>query len=950
MDPKRLDGQDDELDIQALLDKYLPDEDREVPKAPEQIPLDSFAAEAATRDEPDFAEETEPSSDEALDVEKIDFTEDAEEFEPGELRDYNTNEIDAVKEDVGDLSFFADVEDAAPEDEASFDEERADDGYDAYNEFSEDVDAAGDDEENGAYGEYTEDAEAPDAEDGYDAYGEYSEEAEAPVAEEGYDAYGEYPVEAETPDVPADDAPEIPDEEPPAVPRLSADEVIKNAADAVLDLGDDELVIDEDIIAELMAADDGQFGGIEGFEDIETLSGFDVTASHKKAAEEKKPESAAEAEPSAAPAPDAVAAEDADEYEDYVGATINELAAENHGETDMDFIVAFGLEDELGRHVGDNKASRLKKSYDKEIERREEIERKTTSNEYRDVSQNAEISELYKKAYRSSKIKIVFTAIMALILMIYENLPLIGYQLSSFLDPAVYPVVYIMVDLQILLLAIAAVYDRALYGFGRLFRGKPSADSILSIASLAAIVYSIIAAAGAKTPVEPTLFNFPVAFCAFMTAIYSYLNIKREIFSFNVISSKRQKYALRRIPASEAVMEAAAFGDEEEDVGDVLKIEKVSFIDGYFYHTESSNSSNGAVVFMCLGLSLVLAVLFGVYSALIDGANSSSLMMGYAALVTALPFSVFFAHSYPFYKANSESYDLNSTIVGENSLDEYSGASIMTFDDKLVFPSVGVKVQNAKVYNNYRFDRVLYYAASVFTKTGGPLSDVFELATLETGYSDDVLLTGIGDGYLQADVDGKTIMFGRAADLIDQGIDIPDDVIAEDPYDGDISVMYMVFKGRLVAKMNIQYALDGDFEYIVGQLAGSGMSVCVKTLDPNIDEEMIKSKVKLDKYPMRVVRYSSLDEISETLDRIDSGVVARGSAKGLLETVTYCEKILDSKRTGSFVCLLQAIVSVVILAVILLSGGFASFRSFFSVLIQLFWMIPMSIVTRAILK
>ena len=895
MDPKRHEGQDDELDIQALLDKYLPDDDRETKSAAEISPADAVeTAESAVEEEQADQSDGAETGD-AFDLQGIDFPGEGED-DLGELRDFNTNEIDAVKTDADELSFFGEY---AKNDDTS--EADPDSGYDAYDEFAEDVETGGKDFKN-------------------EVENEVENEAEAPAEPES------------------------------EAPRLSADEVIKNAADAVLDLGDDELVIDEDIIAELMAADDGQFGGIEGFEDIETLSGFDVTSSNIKA-EEDKPEAAEEKpENTAAGTRIAVSPEDADEYEDYVGATIDELAAENHGETDMDFIVAFGLEDELGRRVGDNKASRLKKNYDKEVERREEIEKKSTSNEYRDVSQNGEISELYKKAYRSSKVKMVFTAVMALILMFYENLPLIGYQLASFLDPAVYPVVYIMIDLQILLLAIAAVYDRALFGFVRLFKGKPSADSILSVASVAAIVYSIVAAIGAKTPVEPTLFNFPVAFCAFMTALYSYLNIKREIFSFNVISSKRPKFALRRIPSSEAVMEAAAFGDDGEDIGDVLKIEKVSFIDGYFYHTESSNSSNGAVVFMCLGLSVILAVLFGVYSALIDSAHASAVMMGYAAFVTALPLSVFFAHSYPFYKANSESYDLNSTIVGENSLEEYSGASIMTFDDKLVFPSVGVKVQNVKVYNNYRFDRVLYYAASVFTKTGGPLSDVFELATLETGYSDDVLLTGIGDGYLQADVDGKAIMFGRAADLENQGIEIPEDVIAEDPDDGEISVMYMIFKGKLVAKMNIQYALDSDFEYIVKQLAGSGMSVCVKTLDPNIDEAMIKSKVTLDRYPMRVIRYSSLDEISETVDRIDSGVVARGSAKGLLETVTFCDKILDAKRTGSFVCLIQAIVSVVILAVILLSGGFSSFRSVFSVLIQLFWLIPMSIVTRAILK
>ncbi len=160
----------------------------------------------------------------------------------------------------------------------------------------------------------------------------------------------------------------------------------------------------------------------------------------------------------------------------------------------------------------------------------------------------------------------------------------------------------------------------------------------------------------------------------------------------------------------------------------------------------------------------------------------------------------------------------------------------------------------------------------------------------------------------------------------------------------------MIFKGKIVAKMNILYLLDSDFEYIVKQLAGSGMSVCVKTLDPNIDEQMIKSKVKIDKYPMRVIRYSSLEEVANVAENSDSGVVARGSSKGLLETVTFCDKVLDARRTNSFIALIQAIISIVILAVILLSGGFSSVRSLISVLMQLFWMVPMWIVTKAMLK
>ena len=218
------------------------------------------------------------------------------------------------------------------------------------------------------------------------------------------------------------------------------------------------------------------------------------------------------------------------------------------------------------------------------------------------------------------------------------------------------------------------------------------------------------------------------------------------------------------------------------------------------------------------------------------------------------------------------------------------------------------------------------------------------------GYSEDVLLTGIGDGYLQTEVDGKSIMFGKANNLRELDIDIPEEISADDDEDDTVSVMYMIFKGKVVAKMNIRYLLDSDFEYIVKQLAGSGMSVCVKTLDPNISEDMIKSKVKLDKYPMRVIRYSSLDEVAYEAERADSGVVARGSSKGLLETVTYCDKVLDVKRTSSFISMLQTIISIVILAVILLSGSFSSVRSVFSVAIQAFWLIPAWIVSKALLR
>ena len=723
---------------------------------------------------------------------------------------------------------------------------------------------------------------------------------------------------------------------------------------------DEEFVIDEDLIAELMA-DEVQFGGIDGFEDIEELSGF--SSEEEVPAEDDgmffAPEVPGDEAPTEESADDdslEVKPDDfgeitnEDEFNEFVNASIGDLASGEATEADINLIVALGLEDELKKKVGEKKVSKITKHYDEKAEAYEEKKKKTLHNEYRSPSQTKEISRAYKKSYFGLKIKIAVSALFAILLLVYENLPVLGYQLSSFLDPAVYPVVYVMIDLQILLLCIAPAYEQVFAGFSNLFRGKPSPESILSLSALFSIGYSAMTAKTASVPTEPVLYNLPVALCALMTLVFAYLTIKREIFSFNVVASKKDKFALRRLSNKEAAVEIAAFGGDDE-MGDVLKVEKVSFVDGYFYRTESRNRSGGAIIVMYIILTLILSALVGVYSSFMRYSAAECVSLAYTAFVTAVPVSALLAYAYPFYKANLSSYENDSTIIGENSLEEYSGASVISFDDSLAFPSVDVKVQNIKIYNNYRFDRVLYYAASVFTKTGGPLSEIFELATAEMGYSDDVVLVGVGDGYIQTEVNGKSIMFGRAEELESLGVEIPAEIKNDDgKIDSDISVMYMIFKGKVVAKMNIMYKLDSDFEYIIKQLAGCGMSAFIRTLDPNIDEKMIKSRVRLDRYPLHVIRYSSFEEASSVAERSDSGIVARGSSKSLLRTVTYCDKVLEVKRTNSFISLIAAIITIVVLAVVLMTDNFGSFRSVYSVLCHLFWMIPVLITTKAIVR
>lgn len=667
------------------------------------------------------------------------------------------------------------------------------------------------------------------------------------------------------------------------------------------------------------------------------------------------------AAPAAAADEAAAAADEADEAEESAAAesAVEESAAaesaaaaepttEEVDATEQNLFVGWGMDDALDRRAGAGTADKLSARNAAEAEEFAEQQRRALEYEYTERQQTPKIAAAYKYALSSLKIKVLIGAVLTVVLFFYENLALFGVQFAGVLDPAVYPVVYIMMSLQLMLLCCAAAYEQIFTGLRNLLTGRPTPESVTAVMAVFGIVYSSVAAALSVPGIEPVMYNFAVSACVLMTLIFAYLNTRREVYSFNIVSSKKPKYVLSRIPAAQASPESEAFGAIGGDEPDVLQIGHAGFVDGYFGRTSAVLHSTRVYVTAMLSVVTAAAILLAVF-ALVGGSDAlDAISVAYIAVLGALPLSMFFTYSYPFFKANEEAYEMDATIVGEGSLEEYAGAAIISFDDKNVFPSYGVKVQNIKIEPECRIDRVLYYAASVFSVAGGPLGDVFDVATIEMGHSSDVQILSAGVGYLEARVDGENITFGRSAVLSELGIEIPTEVVEEDAYiEGDLSILYMVRDGVYIAKMYIKYIMDADFEFIVRQFANNGTCVCVKTLDPNIDEEMILSKVKGKRYPLRVVKLHDGDAERE---RADSGIVSRGTTKSLLQVVSLCDTVLSVKKTNRVIGALSAIVTLAILFVVMTSGSVGTIGSWLIVANQLFWMIPAALTAKLYMK
>ena len=731
-------------------------------------------------------------------------------------------------------------------------------------------------------------------------------------------------------------------EELVAEDETSADEALFEEFDS---LGEDYEGADYSQYAEQVSFFEDTMSALDKIETLEVAETGDDFDNDPLEAEETEEEYVPEEEP------EEVEYDEVTDFENLVSEVMGE-ETEEITESDISLMVALGMEDELAKSLGEEDAVQMTDDF--LADQQEWVDRAHNygPDEYTDMSQNRKIAIEYTNKDKWGIIRLIAATVLTILVFFYENLPVFGFQFEGFLDPECYPVVYIMMGLQLLFLLIAAAFPAVVDGARNLFKMKLLPSSIAFVSTAAAVLCNIHAVFNIQSDVAPRLFNLPTAICLLMAIANEYFTNRREIFSFNIVSSKTPKYVMRRLNNKDSQLENQAVADlSEETSGDIVKIAKTDFVEGYFWRTKNRGTVDKPFVALLLILCGVLSLIVGLY-VLFTHRLGSAVETSFITLMTALPVSSVMIGFYPFYRANKEAYYNDCTIVGEGSVEEYSDTEVISFDDVNVFPSVNVKVRNVRLYNNCRIDKVLYYASSVFSATGGPLADVFEVATIEMGHSEDVNILDTGAGFIEATVNGKNILFAKEEALLSRGIFIPENVLATDTEDltPDTSVMYMIYQGRLVSKMILSYVVDADFEYIIRQLADSGMYVCVKTFDPNIDEALINGQVVGNGYPLKVIKYKGTEEITKYSERTDGGIVSRGTTKALLQTISYCDRIVGAKKTGYVLSIIAAIFSVLAVCAAVVMNKTADVYSVYPAALQLFWIIPSFISTRIIVR
>lgn len=551
--------------------------------------------------------------------------------------------------------------------------------------------------------------------------------------------------------------------------------------------------------------------------------------------------------------------------------------------------------------------------------------------------QREDIAADYKAASRTSGIQLIFTAVITVLLFLLECLPSFGVALPEALNAEYYPVVYAMAVMQLAWFAGAFSYREIANGFLGLLKYRMSAGSVLGLLLLGVTVCDIVVCAlGMSAPV----YNFSVVFAALLLRTFEYLDIRRETMAFTVASSTQtKKYVAVHVPSEEIEGLEEYTGEDSS----ILRTEKCSFVENYFARTEKRSDaevlSNKYLVPIILAASVIALVISAVKGG--DAATNASVFS--AILAVGMPVLVLMSSAFPLYKAACKLSHRDSAIIGETSVEEYAGTTMICFDDADAFPSYGVALENLRIYGKGDIETIIEQMDAVFSKLGGPLRHVFSLMVAECPKPYNVKIAGVYEDGICASVNGSKLYIGTAEYMEKNGIRVLD--TTTEIGGKYFSTMYLAEENALRAKFFIRYTLDGSFETIIKKLARRGIASVILTGDSNINDELLARSLDISKLPVKVVR-RNLSDNTVRGDRADSGVVSAGAVGDLVSTVTMCDRLSGVLGTMRAVRIASVVICAILAIGATLLGMHTSLVSLYVLLYHLFWLVPAWLVTK----
>jgi len=602
-------------------------------------------------------------------------------------------------------------------------------------------------------------------------------------------------------------------------------------------------------------------------------------------------------------------------------------------ETELHLRLAFDMMDENCQDINDflQKEKEKAKEREKDVAAREDYE-------YTSHEQDAEIASMLRKAIHRSRVKLISVSVLAFLLFFIELATPNSSLHLPFLRPGEKGFLYILIDLQLLFFIAWIMLSNIVHGFEGIIRRKLNTDSFLVLSLVFTTIYSITMLFTNSTSESLKLYSFPCAAAMVCAMAVNYLNSKKDYHCFKVLAVKKPKYVAQELSGN--TQEADEFYKYLLENSDLYTVKRAKFVSGFIRRTKKRAKGEDLFNFLVPAVVIAGMILFGVMYYFTK--NFLTAFTDFVLLVlAAVPLAGFFMIPMPLIAANKKGERYNTAFIGNAVSEEYADASVLSFADTEVYPSHLVKITSLKTFGDFRIDKIITDLSRVFSYIGGPLDKVFKNALVEevTPPRSIRLIESAADG-ICVSVDATHIFLGKKSYMRRYRFETPVDP-DDDMYEKNIgSIMYVVMDDELAAKVYIKYTLNPLFDSLLKDMYKAGLCLGIKTLDPNINNELLEAGIGFKKCPIAILKSYTPEELNSECESVDSGIVSNSSLHTFLKMFVLCDKTRHITKSNAIITIASVFLSFFASAFLAITGDFTAINSFYLVLLQCIWLLP----------
>ena len=247
-----------------------------------------------------------------------------------------------------------------------------------------------------------------------------------------------------------------------------------------------------------------------------------------------------------------------------------------------------------------------------------------------------------------------------------------------------------------------------------------------------------------------------------------------------------------------------------------------------------------------------------------------------------------------------------------------------------------MKVTTIRTYGDTRIDSAILYAAMIFQKLGGPLSQVFKktISGVVNEISEDFDFLEITADGMCAKIDGAEVFVGNKDYLLSYDFGYTKDEMDEAFEEKAGKIMYMVIGKNLAAKFYIRYSLSPRFEKTLHALYKSGICAAVKTCDPNIDSDLFKALLKNRKIPAGIIKTTDAMKDAPVAEKSDSGIACCSTISNMLHTFVLSDSLVHLIRTNTWIKVLSLLIGAFVVAFLFATNGLSKVTPIFTSLTE----------------